>query len=98
MESWSHFLMGFPVPLPEGCRDRGKRKRDRVPACRHPPPCAKERWSGRRDVPSIEHRDGRNGEHQFPCSFPGLFTLFEGTLSMVIDVAYRNVWRSRIIP
>ena len=61
-------------------------------------PCAKD---GGRDggmVHSIEHRDGRKGEHQFPCSFLGLCTLFEGTLIMLIDVAYRNVQRSPVIP
>src|SRR5271157_75526 len=34
MGSPSRFLMGFPLPLPNACMDRGKRKRDRVPACR----------------------------------------------------------------
>jgi hypothetical protein len=33
----------------------------------------------------------RKGEHQFPCSFLGLCTLFEGTLITLIDDAYRNV-------
>jgi hypothetical protein len=27
MELRSRFLMGFPLPLPDGCRDCGKRKR-----------------------------------------------------------------------
>jgi hypothetical protein len=117
MGSPSRFLMGFPLPLPDASRGGGKRKWDRVPACRqrrtgaggpqgrwaplrgglsaildrHSPPCAKE---GGRDggmVHSIEHRDGRKGEHQFPCSFLGLCTLFEGTLITLIDDAYRNV-------
>jgi hypothetical protein len=42
-------------------------------------------------VHSIEHRDGRKGEHQFPCSFLGLCTLFEGALITLIDDAYQNV-------
>ena len=49
-------------------------------------------------VHSIEHRDGRKGEPQFPCSFLGLCTLFEGTLIMLIDVAYRYVQHGRVIP
>jgi hypothetical protein len=49
-------------------------------------------------VHSIEHRDGRKGEHQFPCSFLGLCTLFEGTLIMLIDVAYRHVQRVPVTP
>lgn len=33
---------------------------------RHPPPCARDSRSGRRDGLSIKQRDGRKGEHQFP--------------------------------
>src|SRR5664279_2196131 len=124
MRSPSRFLMGFPLPLPTTPLGIGKRKSDRVPACRQRRSAAggpQGRWAplrgglrpsltatrrraprkGGRDggmVHSIEHRDGRKGEHQFPCSFLGLFTLFEGTLSTVIDVAYRYAWRSRVIP
>jgi hypothetical protein len=42
-----------------------------------------EGWSN-----SIEHRDGRKGEHQFHCSFLGLCRLFEDTLITLIDGAY----------
>src|ERR1700733_13719568 len=112
----SRFLMGFPLPLPDAHRDHGRRKYDRVPACRQrrkaaggpqgrsaplrgglrPSLTATRRLAprkGGRDggmVHSIEHRDGRKGAHQLPCSFLGLFTLSEGTVSMLVDVVLRD--------
>jgi hypothetical protein len=58
---------------------------------RHPRPCAKEGGRDEGMVHSIEHRDGRKGEHPFPCSFLGLCILSEGTLITLIDDAYQNM-------